>query len=229
VPLSRANASAGAAIVAACLAARPGVAAPGAAGRIEGRVTISVPVPPAPPSAAYGSRRLAATPAPATEISNVIVYVKDAPRQASLPPMRASILQQNETFVPHVVAVTTGSTVEFPNGDPFFHDVFSLSRSGSFDLGSYPKGKSKSERFPRAGLIKVYCHLHSHMSATIMVFDHSYFAIPSADGTFAIDDVPSGTYTVTAWHERIGDSSQQVTVEAGRPAGIQFTLPITAK
>ncbi len=192
-------------------------------------MTISVPVPPAPPSAAYSSRRLPATPAPATEIRNVIVYLKDAPRPASLAPMRASILQQNETFVPHVVAITTGSTVEFPNGDSFFHDVFSLSRSGSFDLGSYPKGKSKSERFPRAGLIKVYCHLHSHMSATIMVFDHPYFAIPAADGTFAIDDVPTGTYAVTAWHERIGDSSQQVTVEAGRPTAIQFALPITAK
>ena len=228
-PRFRAKLSICAALAAACLAARPGGAAAGATGRIEGIVKISVPVPAAPPSAAYGSRRIAPVPAPQSEITNVIVYVKNAPRPASVPPMRASIVQRDETFVPHVVAITAGSTVDFPNGDPFFHDVFSLSRNGSFDLGSYPKGKSKSERFPKPGLIKVYCHLHSHMSASIMVFDHPYFAIPSADGSFAIDDVPVGTLTVTAWHERIGDSSQQVTIEAGRPAALQFSLPITAK
>lgn len=144
MPLSRASVSAGAAIVAACLAARTGTAAPRATGRIEGRVTIAVPVAAAPPSAAYASRRLApaAAPAPASEIRNVVVYVKDAPRPASLAPMRASILQQNETFVPHLVAITTGSIVEFPNGDQFFHDVFSLSRAGSFNLGSYRRARA---------------------------------------------------------------------------------------
>jgi len=192
-------------------------------------VTISVPVVAAPPSSAYGSRKIAAQPAPQSEVTNVVVYLKNAPKPPALTPMRASIRQQNETFVPHVVAITAGSTVEFPNGDPFFHDVFSLSRSGSFDLGSYPQGKSKSERFTRPGLIKVYCHLHSHMTASIMVFDHPWFTVPAADGSFTIDDVPAGTYTVTAWHERIGDSTQPVTVEAGRSVALQFALPITAK
>ncbi|HEY2434593.1 MAG TPA: hypothetical protein VGI12_18110 [Vicinamibacterales bacterium] len=228
VPRSRAELSILAALVAAWLLA-PSPSLASAAGRIEGRVTISVPVSAAPPSAAYGSRRLAPAPAPQSEVTNVIVFVKDAPAPASVAPMRASIAQENETFVPHVVAITSGSTVEFPNGDPFFHDVFSLSRGGSFDLGSYPKGRSKSERFPRPGLIKVYCHLHSHMTASIMVFDHPYFAVPAADGSFTIDDVPSGTFTVTAWHERIGDNSQRVTVEAGHAAALQFALPITSK
>jgi plastocyanin len=216
-------------VAAAWLAGRPGAAAPPATGRIEGKVTISVPVAAAPPSAAYGSRRIAPTPAPQSEVTNVIVYVKNAPKPASVAPVRASIVQENETFVPHVVAITAGSTVDFPNGDPFFHDVFSLSRNGSFDLGSYPKGKSKSERFPKPGLIKVYCHLHSHMSASIMVFDHPYFAIPSADGSFVIDAVPVGALSVTAWHERIGDSSQEVMIEAGHPTALQFSLPITTK
>jgi len=131
--------------------------------------------------------------------------------------------------MPRTVAITTGSRVDFPNGDPFFHDVFSLSRTGSFDLGSYPKGQSKSEVFKRPGLIKVYCHLHSHMTASIMVFDHPYFAIPSVSGAFTIDDVPPGTYTISAWHERIGENTQQVTVEDGRTAELQFSLPISAK
>jgi plastocyanin len=218
-----------AAVLAASLGVRAGGAAQRSGGRLEGRVIISMPIPTAPPSAAYGSRRVSAPPAPASELPNVIVFLKDPPKPAAVAPMRASILQQNETFIPRVVAITTGSIVDFPNGDPFFHDVFSLSRAGSFDLGSYPKGKSKSEKFSRPGLIKVYCHLHSHMTASIMVFDHPYFTTPSADGTFALDDVPPGTYTVSAWHERIGDSTQQVTIETGRTAELQFSLPIPAK
>jgi len=216
-------------VLAVALVALRGAAAPRPGGRLEGRVTISIPVAAPAPSGAYASRRVTPTPAPASELTNVIVFVKDAPKPASLAPMRASILQQNETFVPRVVAITTGSRVDFPNGDPFFHDVFSLSRSGPFDLGSYPRGKSKSEQFRHAGLIKVYCHLHSHMTASIMVFDHPYFTIPSADGAFAIDDLPAGTYTVSAWHERIGESTQQVSIETSRTSVLQFALPIESR
>jgi len=213
----------------AALAARPGRAAQRTAGRIQGHVVITVPVPAPAPSAAYGARRVAPPPTSVSEVANVIVFLKNAPHPTSLPPMRATILQQNESFSPRTVAITTGSTVDFPNGDPFFHDVFSLSRAGSFDLGSYPKGKNKSEVFRSAGLIKVYCHLHSHMTASIMVFDHPWFAIPAADGSFSIEDVPPGTYTVSAWHERIGENTQPVTIEAGRTAELRFSLPIGAK
>jgi plastocyanin len=201
-----------------------------ARGRIEGRVAITVPVSSAPPSAAYGSRRVA-TPAPPTgsELANVIVFIQDAPSVSPLPAGRARIVQQNETFVPRVVAVTRGSTVDFPNGDPFFHDVFSLSRSGTFDLGSYPRGQTKSHQFRQAGLVKVYCHIHSHMSASIMVFDHPFFVIPKADGSFAIDDVPTGSYRVSAWHERIGENSQPAKIDAGRASDLRFALPIGSK
>lgn len=201
-----------------------------ATGRIEGRVAITVPVSTAPPSAAYGSRRVAA-PAPRTgsEVANVIVFIQDAPTVSPLPAGRARIVQENETFVPRVVAITRGSTVDFPNGDPFFHDVFSLSRGGTFDLGSYPRGQTKSHVFRQAGLVKVYCHIHSHMSASIMVFDHTFFTIPKADGSFIIDDVPTGTYTVSAWHERIGENNQAIKIEAGRASDLQFVLPIGPK
>jgi len=189
-----------------------------------------VPVASAPPSAAYGSRRVEKpAPRPGSELSNVIVFIQDAPKVQSLPAMRAQILQENETFVPRVVAVTRGSTVSFPNGDPFFHDVFSLSRSGTFDLGSYPRGQTKSHQFRQAGLVKVYCHIHSHMTASIMVFDHPFFTIPKADGGFTIEDVPAGTYKVSAWHERIGDNSQPVKIDAGRASEVQFSLPIVIK
>ena len=199
-------------------------------GRLQGRVTITVPVSKAPPSAAYGARRIdTGGGEAASELTNVVVYLQDGPRPQALQPTRARIVQEHETFVPRVVAITRGSTVDFPNADPFFHDVFSLSRAGTFDLGSYPRGQTKSQQFRRTGLIKVYCHIHSHMSASIMVFDHPFFTIPRSDGSFGMDDVPPGTYKVSAWHERIGESTQSVRIEAGRPSEIQFALPIPSK
>lgn len=199
-------------------------------GRLQGRVAITVPVSKAPPSAAYGTRRIEKGPAETvSELTNVVVFVQDAPRPQNLQPTRARIVQENETFVPRVVAITRGSTVDFPNADPFFHDVFSLSRAGTFDLGSYPRGQTRSQQFRRTGLIKVYCHIHSHMSASIMVFDHPFFTIPRPDGAFTIDEVPAGTYKVSAWHERIGESIQSVRIETGRPSEVEFALPIPAK
>ena len=199
-------------------------------GRVEGRVSITIPVSTAPPSAAYGARRVERPAArTSSELFNVVVFIQNAPRSAPLPVTRARILQENETFIPRVVAITRGSAVDFPNGDPFFHDVFSLSRTATFDLGSYPKGQTKSQVFRRAGLVKVYCHIHSHMSASIMVFDHPYFTIPRPDGTFALDAIPEGTYQISAWHERIGEHRQSIRVEAGRTSEIQFALPIGTK
>jgi hypothetical protein len=217
-------------VLASCLViSGSGLAAP-QAGRLHGRVTITVPVSKAVPSGAYGARRVERGPAAGgTELTNVVVFLQDGPRPSALPPGRARILQENETFVPRVIAITRGSTVDFPNADPFFHDVFSLSRSGTFDLGSYPRGQTRSHQFRKAGLVKVYCHIHSHMTASIMVFDHPFFAVPKADGTFAIDDVPPGTYKVSAWHERIGESVQSVRIDAGRPSEVQFALPIADK
>jgi plastocyanin len=179
-------------------------------------------------SGAYPSRRVN-RPAPRpSEIANVVVYVKDAPAAADLPVTRASIAQRDESFVPRVAAITRGSVVEFPNFDPFFHDVFSLSRGATFDLGRFPKGDKRERTFTRAGIVKVYCHIHSEMSATILVFDHRLFTMPAADGTFTIDDVPAGTYALTAWHERIGGTSRTVTVDPGGSAHVEFSLPVVA-
>lgn len=195
-------------------------------GRIEGLVRLVMPPTTPPPSGVYPSRRVS-RPAPrGSEISNVVVFLKDVPRDADVEGTHATIMQKDEAFVPRVVAVTRGSTIDFPNSDPFFHNVFSLSRGNSFDLGRYPRGETRARRFATAGLVKVYCHIHSHMTASIMVLDHPYFRIPSSDGSFAIDGVPPGTYQVSAWHERIGESVTSVRVEGGRTARIEFALPM---
>ncbi|MEO8482505.1 MAG: hypothetical protein ABI634_09870 [Acidobacteriota bacterium] len=207
--------------------ALPARLAAAAAGRVEGHVHLVTSSTRRLASAgAYPSRVVGlAADRRTSEMSNVIVFVKAKP--APLAPMRAAIMQQDEEFVPHLVAVTTGSTVEFPNEDVVFHNVFSLSRAGEFDLGRYPKGRSKSRVFERPGLVKVFCHLHSQMSAMIRVFDHPYFAIPGADGDFSIPDVPTGDYDVVAWHERVGEVTLHTTVSATRPATLTFSLPLT--
>ena len=203
--------------------------AQGATGRIEGQVKLVMPPTAAVPSGVYPSRRVSRPAPKVSEISNVVVFLKEPPPHADVAPTRATIMQKDEAFVPRVVAITRGSTVDFPNSDPFFHNVFSLSHGASFDLGRYPRGETKSRRFTTAGLVKVYCHIHSHMTASIMVFDHPFFRIPSADGTFSIDNVPPGSYQVVAWHERIGENLSPITVEAGRVARIEFALPMNPR
>ena len=146
-----------------------------------------------------------------------------------VPPVRAEIRQVNENFVPRVVAVPVGSTVDFPNDDPIYHNVFSLSRTKTFDLGRYPKGKSAHVLFDKPGVVKVFCQIHSHMSATIMIFDHPWFAIPDEKGNFDLSGVPPGTRQITAWHERLGDTTMTLRVDPGKPATIEFVLPIPAQ
>jgi hypothetical protein len=143
--------------------------------------------------------------------------------------MRAEIRQRNENFVPRVVAVTVGSTVDFPNDDPIYHNVFSLSRAKTFDLGRFPQGKSRSEVFDKPGVVKVFCQIHSHMSATVMVFDHRWFEVPDQQGMFDLPGVPPGVHQVTAFHERLGDTTQQVRIEPGRATTVDFVLPVPAQ
>lgn len=195
-------------------------------GTIAGTVRLVMPTAAPIPSGVYPSRRVSRPLPREAEIANVVVFVKDAPRAAELTTTTTSIVQRDESFVPRTVAITRGSTVEFPNEDPFFHNVFSLSRGATFDLGRYPKGETRGRTFKTAGLVKVYCHIHSHMSASIMVFDHQLFRIPGTDGSFSLGELPAGTYQVSAWHERIGESTQTVRVEPGRVARLEFALPV---
>jgi plastocyanin len=203
-----------------------GATSPATTGRIEGVVRLVAPDEKPIVSGAYPSRQVNKAVARGAEISNVIVFLRNMPRSAALPAARLEMVQQQESFVPRVLAVTRGSSVEFPNADPFFHNVFSLSRSATFDLGRFPRGERRTRTFTQAGLIKVYCHLHSHMSASIMVFDHPHFTVPSQDGMFVLNDVPAGEQRISAWHERIGESAKQIVVEAGRTARIEFALPV---
>ena len=196
-------------------------------GSISGHIRLTTHVRAPIPANAYPSRSIGKhEAAPAPEIRNVVVYLKEPPFRGALPVSRVELRQQNETFVPHVLAITKGSTVEFPNDDPFFHNVFSFSSAASFNLGRYPRGQSKPQKFTKAGLVKVFCDIHSHMSASILVLDHPYFAIPSADGVYEIANVPAGQYTIVGWHERVGERTAAVQVQASRATTVDLTVPV---
>jgi plastocyanin len=162
----------------------------------------------------------------APDLRRSVVYLESAPALAfpeSEPP-RATMDQRNETFVPHVLAITVGTTVDFPNSDNTYHNVFSL-RSPRFDLGRYAAGRSKSVRFDRPGIVRVFCEIHSHMSAFILVFNHRYFAVTSADGRYQIARVPPGRYTLVAWNEgAIRESRQIVITEDAGAVEADFAL-----
>jgi hypothetical protein len=134
--------------------------------------------------------------------------------------------QQRETFVPHVLVITKGSTVDFPNNDPFFHNVFSLSSAATFNLGRYPRGQTRSQTFNKPGIVKVFCQIHSHMSATILVLDHPYFTVPRTDGTYRLPPLPPGEYTVVGWHERVGERTTRIRVQAGQSVTVDLSLPL---
>lgn len=158
--------------------------------------------------------------------SRAVVYIDAAPRQAfdPLPAGRVRLDQRNQTFEPHLLAVTVGTTVDFPNDDPIFHNVMSLARGNAFDLGRYPKGQSRSVRFDTPGIVPVVCDIHAHMSAYILVFSHPFFAITDDDGRFAIPNIPSGTYTLKVWSELGSVDAKRVTVADGTTLDVDFQV-----
>ena len=160
------------------------------------------------------------------DLRRSVVYLESAPSLAfpDSEPQRAMMDQRNETFVPHVLAITVGTTVDFPNSDNTYHNVFSL-RGPRFDLGRYAAGRSKSVRFDRPGIVRVFCEIHSHMSAFILVFNHRYFAVTSADGRYQIARVPPGRYTLVAWNEgTIRESRAIVIPDDGGAVEADFAL-----
>ena len=156
-----------------------------------------------------------------------VVYLDPAPQAAFEPrdAPRARIDQRNETFVPHVLAIVAGTTVDFPNSDVTYHNVFSLSKAKSFDLGRYARGKSKSVRFDSPGIVRVFCEIHSHMSAFVLVFAHRYFAVTDSEGSYRIDNIPPGDYHVFVWNESLPLETRRVMVpEAGGDIEVNFSL-----
>ena len=207
----------------------PATSARPATGRIEGDVAISTAL-----STRRPRFRIYADPGPGarppapegSEIRNVVLYLQNAPAADAPAEAQASMRQDDERFVPHVLPVLRGTTVEFPNADDVFHNVFSLSSARTFDLCRFPKGSARTVTFEKSGVVQVFCHIHSDMSAVILVLDNPYFTVPSPAGRYAIENVPPGEYTVVGWHERIKPITRTIRVVAGETTKLDFNIPL---
>lgn len=204
--------------------------APAAGGRIEGQVLLSTTLTNRRPRfRIYSDPGAVTRPAinDGQEMRNVVLYVQNVSVPEGATPAHGTIVQK-EQFVPHVLPVFRGTTVDFPNQDDVFHNVFSLSSAATFNLGRFPKGASKSWVFDKPGTVQVFCQIHADMSAVILVLENPFFAIPSDGGRYVIDNVPPGEYTVVGWHERIKPISRTVRVVAGETVRLDFNIPIPA-
>lgn len=138
---------------------------------------------------------------------------------------RARMIQKDKTFIPHVLAVTTGTTVDFPNYDPIFHNAFSNYSGQIFDIGLYPPGKSRSVRFSRPGIVRVFCNIHAEMSAVIVVLDTPWYQVTGPDGTFSFENVPPGKYRLAVFHERASTPTLKGLVQVLNLQSEAQTLP----
>ncbi len=141
-------------------------------------------------------------------------------------PVTEMLNQVRARFEPDLIVVPVGSTVEFPNSDPIFHNVFSLSKAQPFDLGYYPQGQSRTVKFNNPGVVQVYCHIHSNMYAAIVVTASPWFQKPASDGSFSFSNVPAGRYRLTAWHKIAGLHKVDVDVPEAGVADVTIRVPV---
>src|SRR5271154_4358882 len=172
-----------------------------------------------------GSVTLVADGKPRADGSNAVVWIEGAPRGGTRG-SKAAMAQASKRFQPHVLAVAKNATVEFPNDDPIYHNVFSVSGGNRFDLGLYRSGASKSKKFEEAGLVRVYCNIPPQMVGFVMVVDSDFVAVTGPDGAFRFDNVPPGSYVLKVWHEQGGESAQPVTVRSGGDAPLALRVEV---
>jgi hypothetical protein len=160
------------------------------------------------------------------EMRDFVVYIEGPVPGAKPARPLEEIRQKNATFVPHILPVMVGTTVQFPNDDNIFHNVFSKSDAAKFDLGLYKKGDPPHQvTFTNLGEVDVFCSIHARMSCIILVRENPYFAVTDSRGHYTIYNVPPGTYKLVAWQERLPQDSRVITVPAeGDRTGINFTL-----
>lgn len=179
---------------------------------------------------ALSSRRPGANePAGGSELPHVVVYLSSTggsvPTPEKKPPQYLIMDQKNERFIPHILPVYRGTEVRFLNSDSVFHNVFSLSPTKSFDLGRYPRGQYRAVTFDKPGVVNVYCDIHTHMSAYILVLDTPLFTVTDSTGTFMFENAPAGDYIVGVWYGRWGRKTQKLHLAPGMHHHLELTYP----
>ena len=207
-------------VVAAALAPSPAPARP-LAGSIEGHVTFSRMAPARvanryPGAGGGASHAAGSVPAVAYLLGPV-----GGPAERG---ERPRLVQQDTSFRPPLLIIPVGGSVDFPNRDPFFHNVFSYSSTKRFDLGRYPRGESRTVTFDRPGVVKIYCEIHQWMRSAVLVVQNPYHAQVSADGRFTITGVPAGRYRLAVWDFDRGQRVVNVTVPAQGAVRVDVSL-----
>ena len=183
----------------------------GAQGTVSGQVTLAEP--------GSSARR---------DVAQAVVYLEQANRaprfeRAGGEPSAVSIVMRDRQFSPRIQIVRAGGSVDFPNQDPFSHNVFSNTSLGAFDLGLYRRGATRAATFSRVGVYAIYCNIHSSMVSFVVAVPTTAFARVGADGRFTMPDVPAGSYLLHVWHERAPEAVEKLDVP---PAGLR-TLSVT--
>lgn len=166
------------------------------------------------------------------EIKDFIVYIDKAQTNVAAPAKPLEVITQREvtqrdaTFSPHVMPVIVGSTINWPNNDEIFHNVFSESDAKTFDLGLYKHPEAKSTVFDKPGRVDVFCSIHTKMSCVILVLQNPWFATTNPKGEYRITGIPAGTYTVKAWHERLPGQKREIVIPEEGEVRADFTVGV---
>ena len=163
-----------------------------------------------------------------TDLNSTIIYLVPTDSASVLPrPVRTSMTMSGRAFVPRLRVVPPGSRVDFPNQDPFSHNIFSTTKGAAFDLGLYPAGRSKEAMFRRAGAFPIYCNIHPQMTAFVVVAPTGWVAQAGNDGRWTIENVPAGRYVLHVWHERTKETETAIVVPVAGLANL--ATPIDAR
>jgi plastocyanin len=163
------------------------------------------------------------------EMKDFIVYVDQPISNTNQPPPKPMqvVIQKDGTFKPHVLPVMVGTTVEWPNNDDIFHNVFSMSEAKPFDLGFYKSHEVKRVTFDKPGRVDIFCSIHTRMSCIVLVLENPFFASTDKNGNYQIANLPAGTYRLKAWHERLPSQIMDVTVPVNGEISQDFVLTVT--
>jgi plastocyanin len=159
------------------------------------------------------------------DLSTFVIWVDDIEGRFVAPREPAAMNQKGLRFVPHVLAVQVGTTVVFPNSDPVWHNVFSISDAKLFNLGMFGRGTNRQMTFDKPGVVEVLCHVHLEMNAYIVVVKNPYFAQTSSNGSYQIAGVPAGRHRLRCWHERLPLQEQDVEVPENGSVTVDFVAP----
>ncbi|MFQ5722947.1 MAG: plastocyanin/azurin family copper-binding protein [Terriglobia bacterium] len=158
------------------------------------------------------------------DLSNFVLSLEDI-QGPFPPPVEPARMDQKELrFVPHLLVIQVGTTVEFPNSDPVSHNVFSISDTKRFNLGLYSRGTVRRIKFDKPGVVELLCNVHLEMSAYIVVLKNPYFARTAPDGTFRIPNVPAGRHRLRCWHERLEAKEQEIEIPTTGTIQVVFDM-----